>query len=281
MSGGSPLRLLAPDIGQRDFELEVAHCVRGVLSPLLANIALHVLDQTWAAGGRHLGVLVRYADDFVVLCPTRQRAEQSRDRAAAVLSPLGLRLHPDKTRIADLTRGAEGFDFLGFHNHLRPGRRTKCWYLHQWPSTRAMTSIRSKVRSMTTNNFTSLPLEVVVAQPRTSGLGGVLPTRQLVGSVRLHRQLCEPAAGDARQPQARLARLELDHPVQPPVGQQPRHLPPYRHGALRNCACLTMNGVGEPCAGEPHARFDRGPLAKRNKPAGAAGLGSVRCETPP
>ena len=71
------------------------------LSPLLANIALHVLDEAWARG-RRLGVLVRYADDFVVVCPTRQRAEQARARVEAMLVPLGLRLHPDKTRIVDL-----------------------------------------------------------------------------------------------------------------------------------------------------------------------------------
>ena len=67
------------------------------VSPLLANIALHVLDEAWAAKARRPGVLVRYADDLVVVCPTRQRAEQARSEVAAVLAPLGLRLHPDKT----------------------------------------------------------------------------------------------------------------------------------------------------------------------------------------
>ena len=72
------------------------------VSPLLANIALHVLDEAWDAAGRRLGVLVRYCDDFVVLCPTRERAEQARDLARGHPGPLGLRLHPDKTRIVDL-----------------------------------------------------------------------------------------------------------------------------------------------------------------------------------
>ncbi|MGH7692919.1 MAG: reverse transcriptase domain-containing protein, partial [Candidatus Dormibacteria bacterium] len=83
------------------------------VSPLLANIALHVLDEALDQAGRRLGTLVRYADDFVVLCPTRERAVQARDLAEATLGPLGLRLHPDKTRVVDLRRGAEGFDFLG------------------------------------------------------------------------------------------------------------------------------------------------------------------------
>ena len=70
-------------------------------------------------GGRRLGVLVRYADDLVVLCATREQAEQARELVAAVLDGLGLRLHPEKTRIAHLARGAEGFDFLGFHHRMR------------------------------------------------------------------------------------------------------------------------------------------------------------------
>lgn len=56
------------------------------ISPLLANIALHVLDEVWQDEGRRLGVLVRYCDDFVVLSPTRQRAEQAREMTGQVLS---------------------------------------------------------------------------------------------------------------------------------------------------------------------------------------------------
>ncbi|MDA8316922.1 MAG: group II intron reverse transcriptase/maturase [Actinomycetota bacterium] len=88
------------------------------LSPLLANIALHVLDEAWSASGRRLGSLVRYCDDFVVLCPTEERAVAARDLAQATLATLGLRLHPDKTRIVYLRQGKEGFDFLG-HADLR------------------------------------------------------------------------------------------------------------------------------------------------------------------
>jgi retron-type reverse transcriptase len=86
-----------------------------VISPLLANIALHMLDRAWARGGSRLGKLIRFADDFVVLCASQARVDEARRRVAAILAPLGLRLHPDKTRIVQLTRGAQGFDFLGFH----------------------------------------------------------------------------------------------------------------------------------------------------------------------
>ncbi len=133
------------------------------LSPLLANIALHVLDETWQASGRRLGTLVRYADDLVIVCPTRQRAEQARALVAAVLATLGLQLHPDKTRIVHLHRGAEGFDFLGFHHRRRESwRRPGRWFLLRWPSRRAMASIRAKVRQRTDRRYTSLPLEQVV-----------------------------------------------------------------------------------------------------------------------
>ncbi len=84
------------------------------ISPLLANIAMHVLDEAWAnEGGYGLGVLVRYADDFVVVCPDRRRAEKARRKVIDVVGRVGLQLHPDKTRVADLRRGTEGFDFLG------------------------------------------------------------------------------------------------------------------------------------------------------------------------
>ena len=79
---------------------------------MLANVALHVLDEVWQREGWRLGVLVRYADDLVVLCPTESEAEQARQRVAEILVPLGLRLHPDKTRIVCLSKGQKGFDFL-------------------------------------------------------------------------------------------------------------------------------------------------------------------------
>jgi RNA-directed DNA polymerase len=132
------------------------------ISPLLANIALHVLDEHWASL-RHLGTLVRYADDLVVLCHTRQRAEQARERVAAILAPLGLHLHPDKTRIVSLAQGREGFDFLGFQHRMRKSwKRRGRYYLNKWPSARAMASIRAKVRQRTDRRYASTDLGVVV-----------------------------------------------------------------------------------------------------------------------
>ena len=134
------------------------------ISPLLANIALHVLDEAWRAESARIGVLVRYADDLVVLCATRPKAEAAQRRVAAVLADLGLWLHPDKTRIAQLTLGQQGFDFLGFHH-----RKVESWrwrgrhYLQSWPSDRAMNSIRSKIRDRTDRRHVGRSVEQVVA----------------------------------------------------------------------------------------------------------------------
>ena len=64
------------------------------VSPLLADIVLHVLDETWARDGKRLGTLVRYCDDFVVLTSTRARAEEAKARIKVILEPLGLQLLP-------------------------------------------------------------------------------------------------------------------------------------------------------------------------------------------
>jgi RNA-directed DNA polymerase len=133
------------------------------ISPLLCNVALHVLDRAWQGEGRRLGVLVRYADDLVVLCAIRDQALKARELVAAALAPLGLRLHPDKTRIVHLAKGAEGFDFLGFHHRMRKSwKRPGRWYLQQWPTPRAMASIRAKIRERTDRRYAGLPLGAVV-----------------------------------------------------------------------------------------------------------------------
>jgi group II intron reverse transcriptase/maturase len=135
------------------------------ISPLLCNIALTVLDEELAKAGKQTGNVVRYADDWVVLCWTRKRAGIARTVAEAALARLGLRLHPDKTRIVHLTRGAEGLDFLGFHLHMcRSRKRPDRYYLMSWPSNRAMASIKAKVRQMTDRRYVGLSLDTVVGR---------------------------------------------------------------------------------------------------------------------
>jgi RNA-directed DNA polymerase len=127
----------------------------GVISPLLANIYLHVLDRIWQDRYAHLGTLVRYADDFVVIGQTTAAIEEAQQRVRTILTRLGLELHPEKTRRVDLSLGREGFDFLGCHLRLRmSGRqweqtRRRVYYLHRWPSQRAMRQVRARVRDLT------------------------------------------------------------------------------------------------------------------------------------
>ena len=127
----------------------------GVISPLLANIYLHELDRAWAEQGR--GRLVRYADDAVVLCRSREEAEAALGLVSEVLAELGLELHPEKTRIVDLREGREGFDFLGCHFHARVSGRmlergVRRYYLHRWPSARSMKRVRQRVKELTGRN---------------------------------------------------------------------------------------------------------------------------------
>ena len=122
----------------------------GVISPLLANIYLDVLDGVWESRCKHLGLLVRYADDFVVLCRTREDAVEAKRRIGLVLDRLRLGLHPDKTRLVELGPGKEGFDFLGCHlrvvrSRFKNGRE----YLFRWPSQKAMNRIRARIREET------------------------------------------------------------------------------------------------------------------------------------
>jgi RNA-directed DNA polymerase len=136
----------------------------GILSPLLANIALSVLDEHFAAKWEALGPywtrakhrragvptmkIVRYADDFVVMVHgTRGDAEALWDEVTAVLAPMGLRLSEEKTRVCHIE---DGFDFLGWHiqrRHRRGQNGKKAVYTY--PSKKSLTSVMGKVRSLT------------------------------------------------------------------------------------------------------------------------------------
>jgi group II intron reverse transcriptase/maturase len=138
----------------------------GVISPLLANVMLHELDREWEDHCRQLGQLVRYADDFVIVCPTEARAREGLRRAEAILGRLGLVLHPDKTRVVDVRDGRQGFDFLGFHH-----RKVASWrwrgrrYLQQWPGRRAMQRVRDRVKAITAPRYRlKEPVELLVAE---------------------------------------------------------------------------------------------------------------------
>jgi len=165
------------------FERTVAGTPQGgVISPLLANIYLHVLDSEF--GRRGLGELVRYADDGVALCRTQAQAGAALQAAGEILAGLGLQLHPDKTKVVDLREGREGLDFLGCHFRARMSgklwehKRIVRYYLHRWPSARAMKRLREKVRDRTGRNRVGVDIRDVIADvnPLLRGWGNYFRT---------------------------------------------------------------------------------------------------------
>ena len=134
----------------------------GVISPLLANIYLNVLDTLWAVkkvqerwGAR----LVRYADDSVVLC--RGNAGRILKGIKRVLEDdLGLTLNEEKTCVVDARQ--ESFNFLGFTIGMKQSRRTGRTYPHVEPSKKARKQIRSDIKRLTTEQYSAVPTEAVI-----------------------------------------------------------------------------------------------------------------------
>jgi len=123
----------------------------GVISPLLANIFLHELDRTWERECKQLGLLVRYCDDFVVMCRRESQAREVHRRIGIIMERLGLKLHPEKTRIVDLRRGKEGFTFLGCTIRKRRSiqRAPRLHFVQRWPSPKAMKRVRERIHDLT------------------------------------------------------------------------------------------------------------------------------------
>jgi group II intron reverse transcriptase/maturase len=142
----------------------------GVISPLLSNIYLSAFDVVWEKRCAQLGVLVRYADDFVVMCRTKRDVEEAERRVQHVMTRLGLELHPEKTRKVDLSWGKEGFDFLGCHLRKRLSgaiwekKGKRLYFLQRWPSARAMKQVRQRVRHLTPRRRCHEDLRDVIAQ---------------------------------------------------------------------------------------------------------------------
>jgi group II intron reverse transcriptase/maturase len=121
----------------------------GVISPLLANVYLNDFDRRWLATCSHLGKLVRYADDFVILCRTHTQAEQALAKVQEIMGVLRLQLHPSKTRLVELGLGKEGFTFLGCYLRIVRSHFKGKLYLFRWPSPKAMNAIRTRIHNLT------------------------------------------------------------------------------------------------------------------------------------
>ncbi|MED7950398.1 group II intron reverse transcriptase/maturase [Streptomyces sp. BE303] len=146
----------------------------GILSPLLANVALTALDDHFAeqwkdrverAKRRRHGLanirLIRYADDFAIMVSgTRAHAEALLDEVAEVLSTLGLRLAPDKTRVVHID---DGLDFLGWRIQRHRKRGTSKYYVYTYPARKAVRSCAVKVKKICWQDV-NLPLEALLHQ---------------------------------------------------------------------------------------------------------------------
>ncbi|MDQ0885888.1 hypothetical protein QFZ81_000976 [Paenibacillus sp. V4I9] len=123
----------------------------GVISPLLANIYLNYLDTIWEKRFSHLGKLIRYADDLVILCRYKPQALESIQTLKAIFGKLELTMNTSKSKLVSLWKNQDGFDFLGFHHRKMP-------YLHKtgtkhrlrsFPSKKAMKKMRTRVKEET------------------------------------------------------------------------------------------------------------------------------------
>ena len=152
----------------------------GVISPLLANIYLNKLDRIWAARCSPLGVLVRYADDFVVMCRTESQAREALRRIGLVMNRLGLTLHPEKTKLVDLRRGKESFVFLGCTIRKKRSiqRNPRAHYMQRWPSPKATKKLRDRVRELTGKRQSGKEVKQIVAEltPVLRGWGNYFRT---------------------------------------------------------------------------------------------------------
>jgi RNA-directed DNA polymerase len=136
----------------------------GVISPLMCNVYLHRLDRQWS--WHEHGILVRYADDVIAVCKSREQAEAALARLRVLLAELGLEPKEAKTRIVHLEVGGEGLDLLGFHHRLVRSRgmtgTRQVRFLARWPADRAMQHARDRIRELTRRSRLLLPVEVIV-----------------------------------------------------------------------------------------------------------------------
>jgi group II intron reverse transcriptase/maturase len=152
----------------------------GVISPLLSNIYLHLLDRLWAKKCGSLGMLIRYADDFVVMCATESKAKEALRQVQFVMGKLGLVLHPEKTRMVNLGRGKESFVFLGCTIGKKRSiqRNPRRYYTQRWPSPRAMKRIRKRVHELTDARQSGKDVKQIIAKlnPVLRGWGNYFRT---------------------------------------------------------------------------------------------------------
>lgn len=133
----------------------------------MCNVYLHQVDRVWDL--REHGVLVRFADDAVVLCHSRQQAQAALVRLTELLAELGLEPKAAKTRIVHLAEDGSGLDFLGFHHRWvraqeRTGTGKGVAFLARWPADKAMQHARDRIRELTERRRVLLRVETIVEE---------------------------------------------------------------------------------------------------------------------
>lgn len=234
----------------------------GVISPLLANIYLNKLDRIWAARCSELGILVRYADDFVAMCRTESQAREALRRIGLVMDRLGLTLHPAKTRLVDLRRGKESFVFLGCTIRKKrsiqraPGKH----FMHRWPSPKATKKLRDRVRELTSKRQSGKDVKQIVAEltPVIRGWGNYFRTgnadrefNKIDGFVFRSLRRWQFRRGGQRVTKRPL-----------PTGDQLYGMGLHKlMGTVKYPAQATPPKIiAKPYAGKPHVRFERGSM---------------------
>jgi group II intron reverse transcriptase/maturase len=152
----------------------------GVLSPLLSNVYLHEFDSRW---DERDGKLVRYADDMVMLCRSREEAERALEKAAAILGELGLKLNEQKTKVRHVR---EGFDFLGFTFREGQSAGKKRLARVKYPRAKSMKAIRARIKETVKNHPLGARLEEVIREvnPKLRGWANYFRIGNSYGAAR-------------------------------------------------------------------------------------------------
>lgn len=164
----------------------------GVISPLLANLYLHLVDRIWERHGlekKYAARLVRYADDMVLLCA--KDTERPLSTLKYLLERLGLKLNETKTHVVNAWK--QGFDFLGFEIQMRRSPSSGKSYPHVQPGKRAVRRIKAKLTELTCRSLTPMPLPAIVQRLNQSlrGWSGYFYYRnstKVFGKVRWHAE---------------------------------------------------------------------------------------------
>jgi len=237
----------------------------GVISPLLANIYLHELDRTWAEKHQSLGVLVRYADDFVVMSQRESQAKEAFRRVSQVMNQLGLTLHPEKTRLVDLRHGNDSFVFLGCQirkcrSILRDPRKS---FMQRWPAPKAMNKLRTRVHELTDARHSGAKdVKELITEltPVLRGWGNYFRTGNADRRFnQIDRYVGERLVRWMYRRGGQRSQRQLKH-------LDDRHFYDMGLHELKGTVRYPMHAApkqitGKPYAGNPHVRFERGAQA--------------------